>query len=190
MMRRSLSRHSTAGFTLIEMIVVIVIIGVLFAIAAPGWLAFANRQRANAARDQVLQAVRLAQSEAVRTHRPHTLKIVATVGTTTTIDPPTLLVEPTGSSIGISQQVGNGQYEGGMIELAVLPNIKAEKIYFDDRGNLDQARMDGETRPIPTESAPIKFVVSAPPGSGNAKTCVLITTLLGATQTASGSDCE
>jgi prepilin-type N-terminal cleavage/methylation domain-containing protein len=186
MMRRSLSRHSTTGFTLIEMIVVIVIIGVLFAIAAPSWLAFANRQRANAARDQVLQAVRLAQAEAVRTHRPHTLEIVGTVGTTTISDPPTLLVQSVGSVGGTPQEVGNGQYGANTIELEVLPSRGAEKIYFDDRGNLDQEL----NAVIPTETAPIKIVVSAPPDSDNAKTCVLITTLLGATQTKSGSDCE
>lgn len=72
MMRNSLRfkqpiKQGTSGFTLLEVLVIILIVGVLTAIAAPGWLAFTNRQRLGRASDQVLQALRTAQSEAKRT---------------------------------------------------------------------------------------------------------------------------
>lgn len=39
------STQSKAGYSLIELLAVVVIIGVLAVIAAPGWIAFVNRQR-------------------------------------------------------------------------------------------------------------------------------------------------
>ena len=59
-----MKKTSTGGFTLIEVLVVVVIVGVLASIAAPGWLAFINRQRANAVRDEILQVLQTAQSDA------------------------------------------------------------------------------------------------------------------------------
>lgn len=63
---RSLSK-SNSGFTMIELLVVIIIVGVLSAIAAPGWLAFTNKQRMNAVNDAALNALREAQRDAKKT---------------------------------------------------------------------------------------------------------------------------
>jgi len=57
---------NTSGFTLLELIVVVFIIGILSAIIAPGWLGFANVQRLNKARDQVYLAMQEANSNAKR----------------------------------------------------------------------------------------------------------------------------
>lgn len=51
----------TKGFTLLEMLVVLVMIGVLSAIVAPGWLAFYNHQRLNAAQNKVFEALNQAK---------------------------------------------------------------------------------------------------------------------------------
>ncbi len=65
-MYRQLFNRSNHGFTLIEALLTIVIIGILSAIAVPSWLAFLNAQRLNVAQAQVYRAMREAQSNAKR----------------------------------------------------------------------------------------------------------------------------
>lgn len=58
------SKEKTTGFTITELIFVVLIMGILAAIAAPGWLAFINRQRLRTSTDRVYSALRKAQSQA------------------------------------------------------------------------------------------------------------------------------
>jgi prepilin-type N-terminal cleavage/methylation domain-containing protein len=56
------------GFTLLEIVVTTVIIGILFAIAAAGWSTFLNIHRLNTAQEQVYLAMRTAQTTAKHQH--------------------------------------------------------------------------------------------------------------------------
>jgi prepilin-type N-terminal cleavage/methylation domain len=64
MLPRNQPQTSTVGFTMFELMVVVVIIGILSAIAAPGWNAFINNQRTRTVNDAVFRALRSAQSDA------------------------------------------------------------------------------------------------------------------------------
>lgn len=55
------------GFTLPEVLIAVVIIGILAAIAAVGWQSFWNARVLTAAQDEVFQAMRQAQIQAIRT---------------------------------------------------------------------------------------------------------------------------
>lgn len=63
--KRSLKSFNL-GFTLIETMMVIVIVGVLAAIAAPSWVAFIETRRLSFAQDQIYRALLEAQSNAKR----------------------------------------------------------------------------------------------------------------------------
>ncbi|HBW90069.1 MAG TPA: prepilin-type cleavage/methylation domain-containing protein, partial [Cyanobacteria bacterium UBA11149] len=63
---QKLIHTSTAGYTLIEIIIIVAIIGILSAIIAPSWLSFIERQRLNTAQDQIYRAMQEAKSNALR----------------------------------------------------------------------------------------------------------------------------
>lgn len=169
-MRTKLLRQSTAGFTIIELIVVMVMVGVLFSIAAPGWLAFANRQRVNNVRDEILQELRRTQAIAAQTRRNQTFNL------NTAVDPPTVQITPADTQ---PTQLGKGQIDSNTIELNATNNTT--QIEFDDRGAIVS------DDPLPANG--LQFTVSLT-DSPNIKSCAIVQTLLGATRTGSGDQCD
>jgi type II secretory pathway pseudopilin PulG len=61
---QQLRKQAIGGFTSLEMLVVVIIIGIIFAILAPAWLSLLNAQRLNIAQDKAFQAIRSAQQKA------------------------------------------------------------------------------------------------------------------------------
>ena len=72
------ARNNNQGFTLIEMLVILIIIGILSAIAAPSFLGMLNRSKVNSALNEARGALQEAQREAIRKSKPCTVSISTT----------------------------------------------------------------------------------------------------------------
>ncbi len=60
------ARCGIAGFTILETIIVVLLVGLLAAIATHRWMTFINHLHLNMAQDQIYRAMRIAQSNAKR----------------------------------------------------------------------------------------------------------------------------
>ncbi|HBE20097.1 MAG TPA: prepilin-type cleavage/methylation domain-containing protein [Cyanobacteria bacterium UBA11149] len=204
------------GFTMIEMIAVVIIIAVLSAIAAPGWLAFVNRQRVSKVNDVVFSSLQEAQREAKRTKYNYSLSLRIN---NTTDKIPQVAVDryDTNNPISCINVPANCNWKNLTSEVGVKPNqvwvgtnidpttannalntlaaldTTPETIIFDQFGNLSQP---ANSQPPNIGPKGLMVVVAVPkPNSGtpqpidSTKRCAIVRTLLGSIQTEQGTDC-
>ena len=185
---KTASRKSDGGFTIIELIVIVLVLGILSAIAAPSWLAFINRQRVRTVNDRVLQTLRSAQSEAKRSKR----EIVITFNPTPGTDPPTAIINTDPAQNPPLQTVtfnGGGEIKEKQVTLitnAITPvdtGVPVHSIVFDYQGNVK--KLPSSTNP----AIPARFVVTVAPFVGGRKQCAIVETIIGGMRTAEANDC-
>jgi prepilin-type N-terminal cleavage/methylation domain-containing protein len=177
------------GFTLIEMLVVVIIIAVLSAIAAPGWLAFTNRQRISKYNDSVFSALQNAQSEARKKKLSQTVQFrtdpltqqpQVSVYNPSQVDPPIPLVPvpPSWQPLSQNTELKDNQF--------ALSTPTANSITFDYQGSIKSIDIrdlaSGKvTRNISNPliaNTPI-FGVTVSLKNSQSKRCVLVLTLIG-----------
>ncbi len=194
-----LTKHTQDGFTLLEVLVVVLMVGILSTIAAPGWLSFVNGQRLNKANDEILAALQEAQREAKRT------KLSYSVSLRTNSNIPEIAVysgsTPTnwrnlGEEVGVQAGqvlLGTNLSSTNTAGASVTFNsTTTQTITFDYMGTLPNA--DFGTPPSGSTQTPgLRVVVATPSGSStspsNSKRCVIIETLLGGMRTAKDTQC-
>ena len=185
------SLPAIAGFTLLENLVILVIVGTLAAIAAPGWLGFMSQQRLARSNEQVLQAVRKAQADAKRTgsYRELRFNFVA--------DPPQYAVLPVVTSLTPTltlspvpagqipahnwETLGQGNIGTNTIRLTDN-NPNGDSIIFSPKG--DVVRRTLATSNPTTLPYIVRVSLHNRP---NVRRCIRVETILGATSQGSGT---
>ena len=173
---RTHPKASTVGFSIIELFVVVLIIGILSAIAAPGWNAFISRQRTRTVNDRVFRALRSAQSNAKSKKKD----IIVTFKLTE--DPPVINIDSIDEKLN-----ANGEIKAGMVVLATgkctdddctaFDATAKEEITFNNLGVID-------------DENDLPFAVTTAIADGKAaKRCVILQTILGSMRIAEGDDC-
>ena len=164
--RQSFKSHTVAGFTLIEMLVVIVMIGIVAAIAAPSWASFLNRQRMNTARSDLIGVLRNAQDQAEA--RQQSRRVVFSPNLSVTVRN----ANPSTATVGITTVLGSGNTSKLNMTAA------STSIVFDPNGRVSVAT---------------PFVIKinhADNPSSTSQSCVIVTTLLGGLRTANNDVCD
>lgn len=168
MLSKRPASQSNSGFTFIELLVVIIIISVLAAIAAPGWLAFMNRQRVNTVRNETLQIIRTAQAQARRSRSNQVVEFDVTGA------------RPRVAVNGVWQNLGSGEIRPGVMTLSTKTGTgqtNVTKITLNHTGGLEN-------------TAQVPFTINFAIANSNARQCIKIESLLGATRPAEGAACN
>ena len=177
MLPRNQPQTSTVGFTMFELMVVVVIIGILSAIAVPGWNAFINNQRTRTVNDGVFRALRSAQSDA------KLKKKNITVTFKDDEDPPVVIINNIAQTLN-----ANGEIKAGIVELATgkcaaddcsngFTTDTNTNIIFNNQGVIENDK-----------SLPFAITTAIAEGTA-AKRCVIVQTILGNMRTAEGDQC-
>ena len=193
--------NSNSGFTLIEVITVVLMIGVLAVILGPNWLSFVNRQRVGKANDAVLAAIQEAQRQAKQKKLNYSVsfKVIDSI--------PKIVIHPdseAASSIADSRWQPLGKdvdVQSGQIRLSTnlsstskntaVTSISAvsstpQTITFDYMGTLPGQYF----RELPLGSSEIAGLRIVVANNNNLKRCVILKTLLGTTQTEKDDKCD
>jgi len=157
-------KRSNSGFTLLEILVVVVAIAILSAIAIPSWLSFVQLRRLNSAQNQVYTAMQRAKSQAVKekltwqaSFRENSDGIVQWA------------VHPSSATI-ISEAQWNDLESGVHLDIDTRLQVSngVGLVRFDFKGNV---------------TPPLSNITLNTENGGQAKRCVYVSTILGAMRT-------
>ncbi|CDN11614.1 MAG: type II secretion system protein [Richelia sp.] len=188
-----LLNSSDNGFTLLEILVVIFMVSVLAANAAPSWLAFVKNQQLNKANELVFAALQEAQREAKKDKRNYSVSFRLNNGVYEySVDSGTNSWKNFTQELGIPSGeiiVGTNLNTANTVTnpaTVVFNNLNTTKtVTFDQMGALA----------LNNPSTVIKIVVAIPQSTNsttpsNNKRCAIVESLLGGMRSAKDDECN
>ncbi|NEP63752.1 MAG: type II secretion system protein [Symploca sp. SIO2G7] len=136
------SSNRNEGFTLLEALVVVIMVGILAAIAGPGWLAYLNKRRVVTTRDDIYQAILQAQTQA----KQKSVSYSVSFRTSTQPDTPGFLewsVYPSAAASTAWETAKSGTVEVDTACAGAVDPItdSTQKFEFDYKGNVTDNSM-------------------------------------------------
>ena len=168
--KTSLSNSSVAGFTLVEMLVVVVLVGILAAISANSWNAFIDRQRLDSANERVVSALQDARTQAKKKRSSYSAHFQNNNGI------PQYAILPEAST------PSNSDWQN-------LVNDKVDTINFSSSSSQANT-VTFDYKGLPLVNDVYKQIIVIPKdGSSSLKRCVVVGNLLGSVTIKKDSDC-
>lgn len=191
---KAIRTQQTAGFSLIEVLVVIVMVGILAAIAAPSWIRYLNNQRVDAVQSDLLQAIRSAQQDAIQERTTLQVRISEVIPNPPSASNPTATVP----IIEVGEDLDDPAIPRETTELGASDSLKpgmiALNIYTDtltlDPDNLFEFDYQGLVSQETPQALPFVIDIQAPVDNSTTRKCVIVATLLGNLKTAEGDICN
>ncbi|MBU7582203.1 MAG: prepilin-type N-terminal cleavage/methylation domain-containing protein [Nostoc sp. TH1S01] len=201
---RYLSEHiqHDAGFSMVEVVAVTLMIGILAMIAIPSWFSFINQQRVNKANDVVFSAVQEAQREAKQKKLSYSVsfkienqvsKLAIHPDSTAASSLPSNQWQSIDESLGIKsgqitlftnltgKNTVNSSNPAVNTSTTYLNN--PQTITFDYMGTLPNF-----ITPTTGEAPGLKIIVAA--SNNSTKRCVIVKTILGSTLRGKNNECN
>ncbi|OCQ96562.1 prepilin-type N-terminal cleavage/methylation domain-containing protein [Nostoc sp. MBR 210] len=201
---RYLSEHiqNDFGFSMVEVIAVVLMIGILGTIAIPSWFNFLNRQRVNKVNDVVFAAIQEAQKEAKQK------KISYSVSFKMDNQVPKLAIHPdstAASSLASNQWksmeeslgIKSGQISfftnltGKNTVNSTNPAVNTSATYLNSPQTITfdyMGTLPNFVTPATGEAPGLKIVVAA--SNNSTKRCVIVKTILGSTLRGKNNECN
>ncbi len=164
------SNHPTSGFTLLELLVIIIMVGILMAISAPSFLGFLNRQRISTVKNDLVQTLQRTQLDAIQKREAVTLEVKESE------DLPTV-----NNGIDIQLALGGG----------IRPDMVSLDSYSVDTSDgsiTDDTSITFDYQGNPTGQE-LPFVIAITAENSNDTQCVIVANLIGSLKTAEGETC-
>ncbi|MGC1309706.1 MAG: type II secretion system protein [Phormidesmis sp.] len=157
-------KYSQRGFTLLELAVVMAVVGILAAIAAPTWLRFLAEQRTTYVQGVLQQGIQQAQLKSQQNNRLWQFsvrkngEVIEAATHPASISPNDAIWDTMNSAVGFDE------------ETTLLKKDGIYYVRFDENGNVRGSRLGRLT--VSSKQFP------------DIKRCVIVSTLIGATRTA------
>lgn len=183
---KRINKQQEAGFTLMEMVVVVVIVAILATIAAPNFLAMLNRQRLSDAQAEAMSAVREAQAKARQEKRPWQACFRDT-GTEVRwfVSPVNSQTADVCNTPGVWNNLIGADSKIIQIDPASSLENGFYRVRFESNGWVDRSMAPAD----PSQDVR-KIIFKIRNQNSGSKRCVYVATLLGAVRTASNNDCN